>query len=91
MEMVAGIHPIKEERITISCRKRKRPFRIAVLAAVSVLLSWLVYGVTCASIDTSLTFFQALVSPVVLALMALEAIGWFAVILKKDARKYARC
>ena len=89
MEMVAGIHPIKEERITISCRKR--PFRIAVLAAVSVLLSWLVYGVTCASIDTSLTFFQALVSPVVLALMALEAIGWFAVTLKKDARKYARC
>ena len=31
------------------------------------------------------------VLPVVLALMALEAIGWFAVTLKKDARKYARC
>ena len=90
MDIVMGVRPVKSERITITCRKRKSRFKITALAVVSVLLSWLVYGVTCAAIDTSLTFFQALVSPVVLALMALEAIGWFAVTLKSDARKYSR-
>ena len=90
MELVAGIRPVEEEKNTISCRKRKKRTWIIVLALFSFLLSWLAYAVTCAAIDTALTFRQALVCPVVLVLIALEAIGWYAVTLKKDARKYCR-
>ena len=90
MDCILGFMPVESKKATVCCRKRKNRGAIITLAVASVLLSWLVYGVTCAAIVKSLTLWQALFCPVVLALMALEAIGWFAVTLKKDARKYSR-
>ena len=55
MDCILGFIPEESKKATVCCRKRKNRGAIITLAVASVLLSWLVYGVTCAAIVKSLT------------------------------------
>ena len=83
MHTVLEIRQMKPEKITIRCRNKTNWARIMILTLLSVLISWLAYGITCAVIEQDATFWQALCSPVALVFLAVETVAWFFIHLKK--------
>ena len=64
-------------QITIRCRNRINWYRIVILTLASVLLGWLAFGLTCALLESSLTFGQALITPLALIFLGMDLVSTF--------------
>ena len=62
------------EHFTINCRIRPNWIRIIVMALASTLASWLAFGLFCTVFEGSLTFWQALVTPLALLFIGLNLV-----------------
>ena len=84
MDIMAGMNMNGAEHMTIRCRIRPNWIRIAVLTLVYTLISWLAFGAFCSILDGSLSFQQALFTPLGLIFLTMNSVMHALTILKKD-------
>ena len=77
MDMMMNMNPAGMENLTIRCRNKTNWFRIVVLTLVTALASWLGFGLFCTLLESSLSFWQALVTPLALIFLVIDLVTVF--------------
>ena len=84
MDTMMTATPFRAEEITINCRVNPSWIRISILTLITTLFSWLAFGLFCSLVDGSLSFGQALVTPIALIFVVMEAVAVFIRIRNRD-------
>ena len=76
--------PAGADAFTIRCRVRPNWIRISILTLAVVAVSWLGFGAFCSLMDGQLSFWQALITPLALIFVAIDAVTSFVRFRNKD-------
>ena len=75
MDAMMNMGPM--ENLTIRCRNKANWFRSVVLTLVTALAGWLGCGLFCTLLESSLSFWQALVAPLALIFLVIDLVTVF--------------
>ncbi len=90
MDTMMTAAPFRAEKITINCRVNPNWIRISILTLITTLFCWLAFGLFCSLVDGSLGFGRALVTPLALIFVVMEAIAVFIRIRNRDTEVTGR-
>ncbi len=77
MDTMMKYNPAGAENITIRCRNRINWFRVVILTLAYTLIGWLAFGLFSTLLENSLTFWQALITPLALIFLAMDLVATF--------------
>ena len=75
MDAMMNMGPV--ENLTIRCRNKTNWFRIVVITLATTLAGWLAFGLFCTLLENSLTFWQALFTPLALIFLVIDLVTVF--------------
>ena len=75
MDAMMNMGPM--ENLTIRCRNKTNWFRVVVITLAMTLAGWLAFGLFCTLLESSLSFWQALVTPLALIFLVIDLVTVF--------------
>ena len=77
MDATMKLNPAVPENPTIRCRNKTNWIRIIILTLATSLISWLAFGFVCTLLESTLSFGQALFTPLALIFLAVDLVTTF--------------
>ena len=77
MDAMMKWKPAGMENITISCRNKPNWIRIIILTLVYALVGWLAFGLFCTLFESSISLWQALITPLGLIFLGFDLVATF--------------
>lgn len=75
MDAMMNMGPM--ENLTIRCRNKTNWFRVVVITLAMTLAGWLAFGLFCTLLESSLSFWQALFTPLALIFLVIDLVTVF--------------
>ena len=77
MDTMMKRKPAALENITIRCKNKPNWIRIIILTLAYAVIGWLAFGLFCTLVEGSLTFWQALITPLGLIFLGIDLVTCF--------------
>ena len=77
MDTMMKWKPVGMENISIRCKNKPNWIRIIILTLVYALISWLAFGLFCTLVEGSISFWQALITPLGLIFLGIDLVTTF--------------
>ena len=88
MDTAMKYKPAGTENISIRCRNRTNWIRIIILTLACTLFSWLGFGLFCTLMENTLSFGQALITPLALIFVGINLITSFISTRNKNVDRF---